>query len=308
MSDINTTIKNTFPEMNFSQGDVYSINGKNYVYGSDGNFTLDAASSTESEDKKDTPKKWDSKPDARSLPGAGKYPNYYSHKTRSGHVFMMDDSNGAEHVTIQHRQGSCIQFLPDGAIQFTSQNGQYNIIFGENRIMVTGAQDIVVQGSASLKVDGDYNVRVDGNTNFNVKGDFNLVSKNFNQLIGGNIDIQAKNRTEKVEGSIVSEASGGNLNLIAGNGLSLKAKSGVGVRAGSFGLNSDSFVALKAGSSFDLKAGTKAGIQAAGKFSVKADGGTGIDGGLIKFNSQYSDDVGDAVQMFALTAPKVPST
>lgn len=176
-------------------------------------------------DKRRTPESWDGPEDARTLPGAGKYPNYYSHKTRSGHVIMMDDSDGAEHVTIQHRGGTMIQIGPTGTLNITSHDGQYNIVFGENRMLVTGAHDISVQGDASLRVDGDYDVHVNGNISFNAQGDLNMSAKNVNTVARGNIDTQGKNRSEKIEGSIRQEAQGGQT-IQAATGMTIGVTSG----------------------------------------------------------------------------------
>lgn len=170
--------------------------------------------------KKTTPNQWSSPKDARDMQGAGQYPNYWSHKTRSGHVFMLDDSQGAEHVTLQHRGGSMIQFMPDGAIQFVAHNGQYNMVFGENRVKITGAYDVTVEGGGSLKVDGDYNVTVKGDTKFAVGGNFNLTAQNFNQLIGEDISIVAKNRTEKVSGAI-SQSADGSQHIVSKKSMSI---------------------------------------------------------------------------------------
>jgi hypothetical protein len=169
---------------------------------------------------KTTQPTWSSPEDVRKDPKAGRYPNYHSIKSRSGHLIMLDDSNGAEHVTIQHRSGSMIQLMPNGCVQYVSHNGQYNIIFGENRVMVSGAQDIIVQGDASLRVEGNYNVNVKGDMNFNVNGDFNVTAQNSNQTIRGNVDSQAKNRTEKLEGSMTTQAQG-SISVLSQKGMTL---------------------------------------------------------------------------------------
>ena len=131
--------------------------------------------------------------DARDMEGAGKYPNYWTHKTRSGHVFMLDDSKGAEHVTLQHRTGSMIQFMPDGAVQFTSHNGEYNMVFGAKRVKITGAYDITVEKAASLRVEGgDYNVTVpNGSVNY-------TIGKNFNIITGENFNVHHGKKFEKI--------------------------------------------------------------------------------------------------------------
>ena len=58
---------------------------------------------------KTTPRKFNVDQDARGMQSGGQYPNYWSHKTRSGHNFIMDDSEGNETVTLQHRSGTAIQ-------------------------------------------------------------------------------------------------------------------------------------------------------------------------------------------------------
>jgi hypothetical protein len=217
-TDPNTVYK----EAGFNQtpqvGDKLEMDGVNYVAtkGEDGQTTFvsadsngdPATSESGSTDKKNTPPKWSGPKDARELTGAGKYPNYYAHKTRSGHVLLMDDSKGAEHVTLQHRSGSMVQFHPDGKVAITAQNGQYTFTFGENRVKITGAYDITVDGAASMKVDGDYNLTVGKNMNIAVKGDLNVAAKNFNQNMIGNVDIAAKNMTTKLEGSSAITAKG----------------------------------------------------------------------------------------------------
>ena len=78
-----------------------------------------------SKDRKDkTPPKWNGPKDARQNKEAGTYPNYWAQRTRAGHVFIMDDSKLGEHITLQHRGGSMIQFMPDGAVQSISHNGR----------------------------------------------------------------------------------------------------------------------------------------------------------------------------------------
>ena len=243
-------------------------------------------------DKKKTQPTWDSPKDARQNDGAGVYPNYYSHKTRSGHVFMMDDSNGSEHVTVQHRSGSMIQFMPDGAVQIVTHNGQYNIVFGENRMLVTGASDIVVQGDASLRVDGNYNVNVRGDTNFNINGDFNLSSKNFNQTIRGNVDVQAKNKTEKIEGSSTSQSQGA---------TTIVSQAGMTV-----GSSSDSLALAAAKQVGILAKGGQLMMKSTGKATLWSSGNlVAIQGSpRVMINSGAHDDV---ESLFSQTKAKQPS-
>jgi len=205
--DPNAAIKTAFPDTNFKTGDQVTVGSETYTFGSDGNFTQSNAG-TSATDKLTTPTTWDGPEDARKLTGAGKYPNFYVHKTRSGHTLIMDDSKGAEHVTLQHRGGTMVQLQPDGKLYISAQNGQYNIVFGENRMKITGAYDITVDGAASLKVNKDYNMTVGGDINLTATKNINMTAQNFNQTIRGNIDVAAKGITEKVEGAVLRESIG----------------------------------------------------------------------------------------------------
>lgn len=211
-----------------------------------------------------TPEEFEVAQDARKEQDAGKYPLYYSHKTRSGHVFNMDDSPGAESVTLQHRSGSSIQMMPDGQVVFTNKKGKYEVTFGANRMIITGAYDITVQGGGSLKVDGDYNVKVGGNMNYVCDGDFNATYKNFNMAVRGNMDTAVKgNQTTKVEGNTEHASEG--RTILTGDG-------GVGI-----GSTSDS-VGIEGAQQVAMKAGQKVMLESGGVTSVKAGDIVGIDG------------------------------
>lgn len=249
---------------------------------------------TDTKVQKPTPSDWNMPTDPRKEKGSMTYPNYYSHKTRSGHTFIMDDSEGKEHVTLQHRGGSTIQFLPDGGIQFVANKGLFQAVFGPNRIKITGSYDVVVEGGASLKVNGDYNVSVKGNMNMNVTGDLNMTSKNQNNTVRGNMDTQAKNKTEKIEGSSTSQSQGataimskGGMTLgSTGDAVAIGGKTQVGIVAsgGPLMLESSSKTSVKSGAdismsgtnfSFDgsevhLKGSSKVNIGGGSQVNVKS--------------------------------------
>lgn len=166
--------------------------------------------STMEEPKKESPKKWKQphKSDARKAKSSGSYPDYFSWKTRSGHILQLDDSKGGETVTLQHRGGTAVQMAPDGSMHVTAHNGKYEITFGENRVTISGAQDITVKGDASFRVYGDYNVTCQKDYNLTVLGNFNLTAKNHNRHILGNMDTQARNENKKLLGSSAKIAKG----------------------------------------------------------------------------------------------------
>ena len=157
---------------------------------------VDAQVSTD--DRKTTKEHWKPRHSEARKGKGGKYPDYFSWKTRSGHTFQLDDTMGQETVTLQHRSGTAIQMAPDGTLTITAHNGRYDIVFGEDRMTVSGAQDVTIKGDASIRVHGDYNVTCQKDYNLTVLGNFNIVAKNHNRHILGNIDTQARNETKKL--------------------------------------------------------------------------------------------------------------
>lgn len=186
---------------------------------------------------KETPKEWSGGGDTRKDKSSGIYPNQsLVHRSRSGHNFVIDDSKGAESVTLQHRSGTSVQMKPDGQMLITSHNGKYEITFGEDRMTITGARDITVKGDASMRVYGDYNVTCHKNYNLTVMGDLNITAKNKNQLIRGNKDTIMKNETKKLEGSSSVTAGGGIARVAAGT-MTVSSQSGSTYLVGSKGLH-----------------------------------------------------------------------
>lgn len=251
--------------------------------------------------KKVTPTDWKGPPDARDT--GGEYPNYYIKKTRSGHVFMMDDTKESEHITFQHRSGTMIQMLPDGSIGIAAQNGMYNIVFGENRMLITGAYDITVNGGGSLSVDGDYNVTVKGNYNTTVHGDMNMTVKNLNQTVRGNMDVAAKNMSMKVEGNtdltthgITAIGSDGGLALSStGDSVAVTASKRVAVKSGAETmLQSKGKMHMKSGGAMNMSASNKLSLQGS---AIAADGSGGVPN--ILFASGESDPADEAEAIFA---------
>jgi hypothetical protein len=244
-----------------------------------------------------TPKEFKTPPDARET--GGEYPNYYIKKSRSGHVMIMDDTIGSEHVTLQHRGGSMIQFTPDGKIVFTSQNGQYNVVFGENRMLVTGAYDVAVQGTGSLVVDKDYDVTVKGNYNMVVHGDMNMTVKNLNQTIRNNMDMTAKDVTMKMEGSTTVTTQG--ITNISSHGGAVFGSTGDSTMIGgkeSVGIKSGRKMMIEAGSSMHVKSDTGMNLQTESKLSLKggtiaADGTDGSPNIILASGASENADAAD---------------
>ena len=186
------------------------------------------------EDRNKTKEQWKPKHSEARKNKGGKYPDYFSWKTRSGHSFQLDDTMGQETVTLQHRSGTAIQMASDGTLTITAHNGRYDIVFGEDRMTVSGAQDVTIKGDASIRVHGDYNVTCQKDYNLTVLGNFNIVAKNHNRHILGNIDTQARNETKKLNGSS-SKLTRGAISYVAKGSVGMMSQSDKGFFGGAAG-------------------------------------------------------------------------
>jgi uncharacterized protein (DUF2345 family) len=159
-------------------------------------------------------------------------------RLRDGTKIEASSVPGKEIYEIQHRSGSGIKFNPDGSVVIRTHNGEFNLVFGEKRVRVTGAQDITVEGGGSLRVQGDYNQTVMGSVNMAVEGDYNITAKNINSQAREKMDTTAGSQTTKVEGAITVE--GGSINQNAQHALNMHSKEGsvtIGAEKG-IGINS----------------------------------------------------------------------
>lgn len=180
-------------------------------------------------------KKWDKPQEPRKHKDAGKRHNF-TWKTRSGNTIQIDDSKGAESITIQHRGGSAFQMLADGSVHMTSHNGKYEIVFGEDRMTVSGLQDVTVKGDATFRVYGDYNVTCHKDYNLTVLGNYNITASNHNRHILGNIDTQARNENKKLLGSSAKIARGA-IAYVAKGSVTHVSQSDQGFFGGAAGAN-----------------------------------------------------------------------
>ena len=196
------------------------------------------------EDRGKTPPTWSTPKDAREE--SGEYPNYSVRKTRSGHVLMFDDTKDKEHLTFQHRSGSMLQFLPDGAIQSVANKGRFDTTFGEFRSKVTGAQDTTVDGGSSTMTKGDVNTTTYGNSVQAVNGNQSTaIAGSMGIMAGGQVGIVAPTFNGKFTNATLE--TGGNLNFKAGSILALVTPGTGGIKAAQgAGITSEEIAAMEA--------------------------------------------------------------
>lgn len=283
-------------------GQTYDISGRSVVYG--GTDIPSAAeqdkSATQSTSTVTIPR------DSRLASGAGKYPNQEIKKTSSGHTIIYDDSKGAEHVTIQHRKGSQIQFQADGNIVLTAHGNNYRLIFGNDTIVVTGRQDVIIQGSATMKVDGDYDMTVQGNMTTTVQGNYVLAAKNMTQQINGDVAVAAKNIALDSEGNSFMKSRGITA-ITTDGGLSLSSTAdSVAIESAlDMGLKAGRSMMIESMTSTHLLSATAMNLETSNKLSLKAQTIAGDGGPNIQWNEGASVSADPAKVSFK--APRKPT-
>ena len=145
-------------------------------------------------------------------------------KTRSGHVLELNDNQGVEHITLQHRTGALIQFQPDGSVRFVSQNGKMGFeINGEGYVNVTGAYYIAAK-SGQITIENDLDMTVHGDMKLTVDGTYSVAAKNMTTTIAEKYELTADSATMAMTNNTVFTA-GGSM-LIASDGLFYAASLG----------------------------------------------------------------------------------
>ena len=139
------------------------------------------------------------------------YPYNNVTKSRSGHVFEVDDTLGHERIHQKHKSGTYYEIAPDGTYVTTVVSDRYTTVCGTDTIAITGDANIAVNGTVNLTINGNYNVEVNGNMSQTVKGEYKL-------------KVGAAHKTEV--GGDIAENIVGKKDSIVGNGLINTVRSG----------------------------------------------------------------------------------
>jgi hypothetical protein len=129
-----------------------------------------------------------------------KYPYNNVNETESGHITEFDDTPEKERIHIAHRNGSFIEWYPDGDRVEKITKDKYTVIMKDDNVYIMGNCNITVQGDAEVyvqknmfvKVDGNLNGQVGGNADVNIDGNVNVkVGGNYNEQVGGSYTVNA---------------------------------------------------------------------------------------------------------------------
>jgi hypothetical protein len=147
------------------------------------------------------------------------YPYNNVTKSRSGHVFEVDDTLGEERIHQKHKSGTYYEITSDGTYVTTVVSDRYTTVCGTDTVTITGDANIAVNGSVNLTINGNYNVEVNGNMSQTVKGEYKLkVGAAHKTEVGGDIAENVVGKKDSVIGNglINTVRSGGVTNAFIG--------------------------------------------------------------------------------------------
>lgn len=114
-------------------------------------------------------------------------------KSNTGHFIELDDTEGAERINIQHKNGAFITIHQDKSIVIRGQDGIQIITYKDNDLFVGGNINITVIGDANISTNGNTNIDTAGDVNWKVGGNFNLDVKGATSMFNqGDIKMTAK--------------------------------------------------------------------------------------------------------------------
>jgi hypothetical protein len=113
-------------------------------------------------------------------PYAAKYPFNHVTETKSGHIFEVDDTPGAERIHRYHKSGTFEEIHPNGSMVHKVVGNEWNITLNDRLILVKGnttwntdkLMKIRVGKNLEIETEGNMHVLVKGNTVMETQGNF----------------------------------------------------------------------------------------------------------------------------------------
>jgi len=99
---------------------------------------------------------------------AAVYPKNKVNETESGHVFEVDDTDGAERIQEYHKAGTFYEIDADGNKVTRVVGDNYEVVAGSNYVNIKGDANLTVNGALNIKAEG---ITVDGGSFIKMNAD-----------------------------------------------------------------------------------------------------------------------------------------
>ena len=104
-----------------------------------------------------------SEPNPQGVPtSASQYPSNHVFESESGHIFEIDDTEGAERLHREHRSGTFEEIHPDGSRMTKIVEDDYEIVYGDKSVWIGGNVNLTISGNVRHLIQGDYVQEVEG--------------------------------------------------------------------------------------------------------------------------------------------------
>lgn len=110
-------------------------------------------------------------------------------ETESGHIMEFDDTPDKERIHIAHRDGSFVEWFPDGDKVEKIVKDDYEIVMGNDRLYVKGKCQITIDGDAEVYVKSDAYLKVGGSFDAQIGGTCTMESGGTMKFIAPRIDL-----------------------------------------------------------------------------------------------------------------------
>ena len=164
--------------------------------------------------------------DSWSEPPPFARPEYPYNRTieTAKHRIEIDDSDGAERITVHHRSGSYIEIGSRGTTKHKSIHDKFEINDENQYVYVGGTSNVVIKGNAYVKVEGNKTEEIMGNLS-------QLIHGNHHMSVGGESSINAANAANIRGASVKIHANANDISMMAEENIITEAKDTASVRA-----------------------------------------------------------------------------
>ena len=105
---------------------------------------------------------WDEPHPQGASVSASQYPSNHVFESESGHIFEVDDTEGAERLHREHRSGTFEEIHPDGSRMTKIVEDDYEIVYGDKSVWIGGDVNLTITGNVRHLIQGDYVQEVEG--------------------------------------------------------------------------------------------------------------------------------------------------
>ena len=140
--------------------------------------------------------------------GDGKV-NLRTIKSRSGHVIVLDDTNGEEQIIIRDMTGKN-EFIITSSDNKLAVNIEGDVsIVSKGKVTVESTQDMSFESKANLNIKATGNCSIEASGNLSMEAKANLTAKGIQATFEGTAKSEVKAATVSINGSAMTEIKGG---------------------------------------------------------------------------------------------------